>query len=125
MNLPMNDVSLVVGATYFRLTYADCEQTMPGVQPLVYLGEVDATDDGRTLAFQDTVSYVRFGSQLDADAIVDEIQLVLVAHGEVGFTILSIQQVAAAVSAAADRASALGHPILPVLRKGWFPLASQ
>ena len=34
--------------------------------PLVYLGEVTTEEDGkRMLAFQDTVSYVLFGSRLD------------------------------------------------------------
>ena len=40
----MKPSSLVIGRTYFRLTFADRDLTMPGVEPMVFLGEV--TDEG-------------------------------------------------------------------------------
>ena len=52
----MKTSALIVGRTYFRLTFADRDLTMPGVEPLIFLGEV--MDDGGTrgFAFQDTAS---------------------------------------------------------------------
>jgi hypothetical protein len=61
----MKASALTVGRTYYQLTFADRDQTMPGVEPLVFLGHVKFDGGGDAYAFQDTVSYVRFGSRLD------------------------------------------------------------
>jgi len=56
----MNNAALVPGHTYYRLTFADPEMTMPGVEPLVYIGRHDA--EGEMLhTFQDTISYTWVG----------------------------------------------------------------
>ena len=41
----MKASALIVGRTYFRLTFADRDLTMPGVEPLVFLGRVVGGDD--------------------------------------------------------------------------------
>lgn len=115
----MNDSLLIVGATYFRVTYADRDLTMPGLEPLVFIGEVEMESGEQLLAFQDTVSYVRFGSGLDATRGTDEVQVSLVPSSEFGSGIFNLQQAASAVSAAAQRAKVLGHPVLLVVRDGW------
>ncbi|MEG4208360.1 hypothetical protein QUA20_31335 [Microcoleus sp. Pol7_A1] len=92
---------------------------MPGVQPLVFLGEVDDQIGGKALAFQDTVSYVRFGSRLSASQGIDEMEVCFIPYEEVGSNVLTIEQAASQVAAAAQRAIALGHPVLPVLREAW------
>ena len=115
----MSGSSLTVGATYFRMTFADRDLTMPGVQPLVFLGETDLQNGGTTLAFQDTVSYVRFGSRLAATAGIDEMEVYFIPHEEVGSAVVTVEQAATQVAAAAQRAVALGHPVLPVVRDGW------
>ncbi len=51
---------LVVGATYYRVTYSDPGLTMIGVQPLVYIGTNPCGESNGTeleYYFQDTVSY--------------------------------------------------------------------
>ena len=55
----MKASTLIIGRTYYRLTFADRDLTMPGVEPLVFLGEV--TDEGGThgFVFQDTASFVQ------------------------------------------------------------------
>ena len=73
----MKASALIVGRTYFRLTFADRDLTMPGVEPLVFLGEV--MDDGGTrgFAFQDTASFVQHGSGLEGEEQHDEIVTLL------------------------------------------------
>lgn len=114
----MKASALVIGRTYFRLTFADRELTMPGVEPLVFLGQV--TDDGGTpgFVFQDTVSYQRFGSGLEGDEQHEEIVLYFMPEGDIG-AMYDIEELAAEVAESARRAVALNHPALQVLRTGW------
>lgn len=111
---------LEVGHTYYRLTYADRDLTMPGVEPLVYLGDADPEDGEVPHIFQDTVSYSRFGSRLEMSKDHDEVLVYFISPKDVGSSLLSVEQIAAAVATAAARAVALHHPKLPVLRGGWF-----
>ena len=108
--------SLEIGRTYFRLTFVDRDFTMPGVEPLVYLGDADPEDGEVPHIFQDTVSYSRFGSRLNMAHDHNEVLCYFVSPKEIGSCILTVQQVAAEVSAAAQRASALNNPMLPVPR---------
>jgi len=108
--------SLEVGRTYFRLTFADRDQTMPGIEPLVYLGDADPEDGEVPHIFQDTVSYSRFGSRLNMTHDHDEVLIYFVSFKEIGSAILNVQQVAAQVGAAAHRAIALNNPVLPTPR---------
>jgi hypothetical protein len=56
----MNGYALIPGRTYYRLTFADRDMTMPGVEPLVYIGRHDS--EGEMLhTFQDTISYTWVG----------------------------------------------------------------
>jgi hypothetical protein len=56
----MNDSALIPGQTYYRLTFADPDMTMPGIEPLVYIGRHES--DGKMLhTFQDTISYTWVG----------------------------------------------------------------
>ena len=110
---------LVVGRTYYRLTFADRDFTMPGVEPLVYVGEV-AEDGRRLLAFQDTVSYVRYGSRFEMTEPNTEIVLELVDPEAVGDSILGVDAIAHQVIEAAKRAKTLGYPNLSIQHSGWI-----
>jgi len=112
-------LELKVGHTYFRLTYADRDMTMPGVEPLVYIGDAEADDGAGPHVFQDTVSYVRFGSRLDLTHDHDEMLVYFISPSEIGSDVVDVQQAAVEVSAAAQRAAALSNPVLPILRDGW------
>jgi hypothetical protein len=113
----MKASSLVIGRTYFRLMFADRDLTMPGVEPLVFLGEV--TDEGGTrgFAFQDTGSYVQHGSGLEGDEQHEDIALYFLPESEVG-ALYDIDELAAEVAEAAKRAASTSYPSLQVLRKG-------
>jgi len=111
-------LELEVGHTYFRLTYADRDKTMPGVEPLVYIGDADAEDGAGPHVFQDTVSYTRFGSRLELAQDHDEMLVYFVSPREIGSDVVDIHQVATEVSAAALRALALSNPVLQVFRDG-------
>ncbi|MFZ2990185.1 hypothetical protein [Ideonella sp.] len=53
---------LIVGQTYYRLTFADVDMTIPAIEPLVYAG-VHPSSQGKLLpTFQDTVSYTWVGA---------------------------------------------------------------
>ena len=109
--------SLEIGHTYFRLTFADRDLTMPGIEPLVYLGDADPEGDEIPHIFQDTVSYSRFGSRLNMAHDHEDILCYFVSPKEIGSCIFSVQQVAGEIAAAAQRATVLNNPVLPVPRK--------
>lgn len=55
---------LEIGATYYRIAYADVAQTMPGIEPLVYAGmsiSGPPSDESAKYYFQNAVSVVQFG----------------------------------------------------------------
>jgi len=110
--------ALTVGRTYYQLTYADRDLTMPGVEPLVFLGHVKFDGGGYAYAFQDTVSYVRFGSRLELKQENDEITVYFFRESDVR-SLEDVSGVAKAAVAAAERAASLNHPVLKVLGNGW------
>jgi hypothetical protein len=114
----METSALVVGRTYFQLTFADPDMTMPGVEPLVFLGHVDFDDGGDAFAFQDTVSFTRFGSRLELKQDHDEIIVYFLSESDVR-ALENVDGIAKAVADAAQRAASMGHPVLKVLRDGW------
>jgi hypothetical protein len=116
----MNPSSLVVGKTYYQLTFADIDQTMPGVQPMVYLGLIATEEDASEHAFQDTVSYVRFGSALSASEGHGEMEIYCMRSEELGDAMFDLEAISREIAAAAARAVALNNPQLRVLgTKGW------
>jgi len=112
----MKASTLIVGRTYFRLTFADRDLTMPGVEPLIFLGEV--SDDGGThgFVFQDTSSYVQYGSGLEGEEQHEDIVLYFLPEDDIG-AIYDIEELAAEISESARRAVSLNHPALEVLGK--------
>ena len=55
------------GRAYYRITYADPQLTIPGVEPMIYVG-VDISDEKdpeHRYYFQDTVSFMQHGSCVD------------------------------------------------------------
>jgi hypothetical protein len=62
----MSPQDLKVGSAYYRITYADPKLTIPGVEPMIFIGvnvfESDGDSPEPMYAFQDTVSFSRFGS---------------------------------------------------------------
>lgn len=114
----MKPTDLAQGRTYYRLTFADMDLTMPGVEPQVFLGEVTDDDGVHGFVFQDTASFVRFGSGLEGDEQNEEIVLYFVPESEVG-AMYDIEEVATEISAAARRAAELKHPVLKQLKGPW------
>ena len=112
----MKASSLVIGRTYFRLTFADRDLTMPGVEPLVYLGEV--TDEGGSngFVFQDTVSYVQLGSGLEGDEQHEDIVMYFMRESEIG-ALYDLAELATEVNESAKRGASLNYPHLKVFRK--------
>ena len=112
----MKASALVVGRTYFRLTFADRDLTMPGVEPVVFLGEVQDEEGTNGFVFQDTVSFVQHGSGLEGDEQHEEIGLYFLPESEIG-AMYDISELSAEISEAAQRAVSSNHPTLKPLRR--------
>jgi hypothetical protein len=65
----MSPQDLKVGCAYYQVTYADPQLTIPGVEPMIFIGVNVFDSDDRSpepmYTFQDTVSFSRFGSAVD------------------------------------------------------------
>jgi len=110
----MKTSALVINRTYFRLTFADRDLTMPSVEPVVFLGEVADESGTRGFAFQDTASYVLHGSGLEGDEQHEEIALIFVPEADLG-AMYDVEELAAEITEAARRAVSLSFPTLKVL----------
>ena len=90
---------------------------MPGVEPLVFLGEV--MDDGGTrgFAFQDTASFVQHGSGLEGEEQHDEIVIYFLPESEIG-ALYDIGELATEMTEAAGRAISSNYPMLAPGRPG-------
>jgi hypothetical protein len=112
----MKPETLVVGRTYFRLTFADRELTVPAVEPLVFLGEVTEEGGSNGFVFQDCASYVQHGSGLEGDDQHEEIGMYFMPPTEIG-ALYDIHEVAEEVGEAAKRAAAANYPSLTPPRR--------
>jgi hypothetical protein len=110
----MKASTLVIGRTYFRLTFADRDLTMPGVEPLVFLGEVTDESGNHGFVFQDTVSYVQHGSGLEGEEQHEEIGLYFMPEADVG-AMYDVEELATEMAESARRAVSLNHPTLKAL----------
>jgi hypothetical protein len=110
----MKRSTLVNGRTYFRLTFADRDLTMPGVEPLVYLGEVTEDGGSNGFVFQDTMSYVQHGSGLEGDEQHEDIVLYFMPESELG-ALYDIEELAGEIAESAKRAVSMNHPQLKVV----------
>jgi hypothetical protein len=103
---------LNAGSAYYRLTYADPDRTIPGVQPMIYVGSNIFPDDDPaavTYYFQDTVSHFQRGPVTDAahDSRHPEIEAVVFTHTEreVQRDVFTLVEVVAALTEAQKRAA--------------------
>ncbi|WP_146093324.1 hypothetical protein [Xanthomonas pisi] len=121
----MTALALTRGKTYYRLTFADGDMTMPHVEPLVYIGDGEDASGERFCAFQDAVSYVTHGSRLaQGNRDQDDSPLYFISPLEIGESVVDLDQVAAQVQHCLSKAEALGWPVLPVLVRGWQSVES-
>ncbi|CAN7503786.1 hypothetical protein LJR066_003318 [Acidovorax sp. LjRoot66] len=128
--------SLEIGATYYRITYADVSQTMPGIEPLVYAGmniSDPPSDESANYYFQDVVSVVRFGVGVrwgqevqpadetsDPNPDNDEGRVYCVHEArEIGWVIFDLQALPAEIEATIQRAKELGFPKLSKVKGKW------
>jgi hypothetical protein len=113
------ELKLEVGRTYFHLTFADPGLTMPGVEPLVYIGDADPIDGAQDHLFQDTISYSRFGSRFDLSEDGEGMKVCGIPTREIGTCVVDTESMAEEMRKAAERAKARNYPKLRVLRDGW------
>jgi hypothetical protein len=103
---------LMVGRAYYRITYADPGLTIPGVDPMIYVGTNIAEDDDPatiTYYFQDTLSHSWRGSVADPNrsAKHSELEFQVYPHTEtdVQREVFTLDDVIAALSEARRRAA--------------------
>ena len=105
-------MELEYGQTYYQVTYADRDFIMPGLTPMVYVGENILDGDVSGIHyFQDTVSVMKYGLVGDvedtSECCVSSFQL-----EELGHSIVSIDDAVKIVASAAEKAKRLGYPKL-------------
>jgi hypothetical protein len=115
----MDPAHLIRGKTYYRLTFADPDLTLPGVEPLVFVGLVQTDDDeDETYCFQDTVSFVRFGYVTEHTG-GEELAAIFVPDREIG-SIYSLEGIASEIQDALRRAKDRGEPELKQAKGPWI-----
>jgi len=135
----MDRASLIVGRTYYLVTFADVERTMPGIDPLVYIG-VDVfgpqPDGGEpNYYFQYTPSFSMFGMATEENPPVrfegeehdEEPEYFVTGHEarEIGWAIVDLPGALEEVKKAAERASRLGYPVLKRTSGKWYRIKSS
>ena len=108
----MKAAQLVEHGFYYLLTFADAEQTVPGVEPMVFLGvdaiPREAQESERKFWFQDTVSFARFGNATKyagpQDLSKEGCYLRSFPESDIGSDVLDLDGVIAALHAAKGRA---------------------
>ncbi|WP_143074155.1 hypothetical protein [Roseateles sp. YR242] len=133
----MTAKSLEVGSTYYRIAYADVDETMPSVEPLVYVGTNffgPHADGIVSYYFQDTVSATRFGlktptpisfqngSTSDANGnLGGNLERIFSRHeaSEIGETIVDLLTLPHVINSAIERAQAKGFPKLAKAKGRW------
>ena len=112
----MDTAALVPGCTYYRLTFADPDMTMPGLEPLVYIGKHDS--DGSMLhTFQDTISYTWVGRYPGPFRPNQDVEISLYPmQEEEASTMLSLAEVVTEINELSARAERLSFPVLKVPR---------
>jgi hypothetical protein len=105
---------LKVGCAYYRVTYADPALTIPGVEPMIYVGTNIADDDDPATVvyyFQDTISHSWRGPVTDTphSSKHPEIEFAVFPHTEleVQRDVFTLAEVVAAVTEALRRAGGL------------------
>ena len=109
----MDASSLATGATYYHVTFADTQLTMPRIEPMVYVGSGASPSGEQSHVFQDPISYVEHGSCLSSPASgKDEATIYLLPSEEVGAAVLDLAGVLQSIRVAYSRAEHLGFPRL-------------
>ena len=103
-------MNLEIGTTYYRLTFADPKQTMPGLKPMVYVGLNIFSEPGEenTYYFQDTVSACRYGLLGEGENVV----VYSFKPKELGVDIITLAEAVTAIDQAYKNYIAAGEPKL-------------
>lgn len=112
------------GQAYYRLTYADPELTIFGIEPMVYVGINIFPDDdsgGAIYYFQDTASYLTRGAATDLASSTRHpeisIRVFPFSAKEIGIAVVSLDDVIAALvdaraaQVAGDGGTAAAQPV--------------
>ena len=107
------------GATYYRVTYADPNLSMPGIEPLVYIGEnIFGDEDEPTYYFQDAVSVLVVGRVGEATD-TKECRVSSFSGSELGTSIVDIDLAVRVLTSAAEKSRELGYPKLEKTKGEW------
>lgn len=107
------------GSTYYQITYADVDLTMPGIQPMVYVGLNIFDDENEdTYYFQDTVSVIRFGLLEEAEE-TSEIRVMSCLKKHFGSEVVTIDQLPKVIADALTKNKELNNPVLKKAKGKW------
>ena len=112
-------MELEIGATYYAITYADPQFSMPGLKPMVYVGDNLFVDDSDTTHyFQDAASVLIFGLVGEGNESTD-CRVSSFSPNELDNSIVDIDGAAKLVANAAKRFKKLGSPKLKKASGNW------
>ena len=123
-------MKLEKGRTYYKITYADRDFTMPRVNPMVYIGKnafVRCVENSRdTFQFQDTVSFVSYGYVMGTDSRhKEECRVEAFDEEQLGRDVTTLEGVARVVDEAISRSRKLNQPALTVAKGEWVTARSE
>ena len=113
-------MNLEHGTTYYQVTYADLKLTMPGLTPMVYIGEnIFNNETELTYYFQDTVSVLIFGLVGEAKNTTD-CRISSFPKDEIGTCIVNIDEASKLVALSAKKYKELGFPKIQKASSDWL-----
>ena len=109
----METSALVIGQTYYRLTFADVDMTIPAIEPLVYAGLHESSQGDLLPTFQDTISYTWVGGYPGPYRDGQDIDVALYPmRAAEAAEMLSLSEVVQKINELFVRAERLGFPAL-------------
>jgi len=112
-------VSLKIGNTYYRITYADPGLTMPGIKPVIYIGENILEGQEEDLHyFQDTASFIKYGIATKAQ-LFESINCSVIScnKSEIEISIVELEQLPEIINTCINNSKRLNHPKLQAVNK--------
>ena len=112
-------MNLEYGTTYYQVTYADPQLTMPGLKPMVYIGEnIFKNEKELTYYFQDTVSVLIFGLVGEAKNTTD-CHISSFPKDEIGTCIVNIDEASKLIASSAKKYKELDCPKITKVSGEW------
>ena len=119
---------LIKGNTYYKVTFADPNLTMPCIEPLVYIGkntyyEIEGKDVD-THQFQDTISYQKYGIITEAKN-KDDCWVEIFEQEKIGKSLVDLEGAIEILKSSLQLSQKLGEPKLKISNGNWITVKTE